>query len=81
MYKRQIAYLAMIGIKFFFNLEHELSEQIFIISLLFLVCFKQVIFEVLQKINFFLDEGSSYIKYSVECLIEQSNQKNQNYSA
>ncbi len=51
MYKKNLAYLAMVSLKYFFNMDHELVAQMFIIMLLGISCFR---YSVLIMVNTFV---------------------------
>ncbi|MBS1688846.1 MAG: hypothetical protein JSS96_08995 [Bacteroidetes bacterium] len=43
MYRKQIVYVAMVSMKFFFNLDHYIVDQIFLIAFLSVASFKNII--------------------------------------
>ncbi|MDR3680422.1 MAG: hypothetical protein P4L41_10690 [Flavipsychrobacter sp.] len=79
MNQKHIAYIALISMKYLFNLEHEISEQLFIVFVLSIVCLKQMVFETVHNINLQIEETATFIKYSIGCMKEQMHNKNNNY--
>jgi hypothetical protein len=53
MYRKQIAYLMMVGIKFFFNLDHDITNQLFIVGILVLSSTRYMIAEGMNSFNRF----------------------------
>ncbi len=79
MNQKHIAYIALISMKYIFNLEHEISEQLFIFFVLSIVCLKQLVFETVHNINLQIEEATTFVKYSIRCMKEQMHNKNDNY--
>lgn len=50
MYRKQIAYVAMVSMKFFFNLDHYIVDHIFLVAFLSIICFKIIITQFFQQI-------------------------------
>jgi hypothetical protein len=76
MYRKQILYVALISMKYLFNLEHEIGEQLLIVFILSFVCMKQVIIETAHNTALHIEEVTTFIKYLFSCMKEQMHQKN-----
>jgi|GEM_PF-3871435 len=71
MYQKQILYAAVVSIKYLFNIEHEISEQLLIVFLLSLVCIRQIVAEFAHNTRLQIEETGTFIKYAVACVKEQ----------
>ena len=50
MYRKQIVYVAMVSMKFFFNLDHYIVDHIFLVAFLTLVSFKIIIGQFFKEL-------------------------------
>lgn len=61
MYRKQIVYVAMVSMKFFFNLDHYIVDQIFLIAFLSIASFKSVIGQVVKQMAEQLHRMKGYV--------------------
>ncbi len=76
MNQKHLLYAAIVSIKYLFNIEHEISEQILIIFLLSLVCIRQIMAEFAHNTALQIEETGTFIKYAVTCVKEQLHNNN-----
>jgi len=61
MYRKQIVYVAMVSMKFFFNLDHYIVDQIFLIAFLSIASFKSIIGQVVKQMAEQLHRMKGYV--------------------
>ena len=51
MYRKHLTYLIMESMKYFFNLDHVFTAQLFVIGIVLAGCFRQVFIDTAEKVN------------------------------